>query len=767
MRRLLPILLAVALAAIAPPAPHALAQSGESLTLLAHLDFGSLPNTDVAVADGYAYVGTYYSASAGRVFITDVRDPAAPRLAHTYFTSRGQAVLDLQVKDGIAMFALSGGLDIVDVRNPEAPVLLAHYREGITHGVHDVFMDGRYAYLVDDGGPGGMHIIDYGDPARPREVAFHSPAGHSHDMTVVGDVCYLANLEGGFEILDVSDRGRPRVVAHQSYAGAFTHNIWPTEDGRYVVTTDEICGTGRLRVWDVSNLAAIRQVGTFGVRGQTSTIHNAQVVGRHVFMSYYTHGLQVASIESPAAPRAAGSFQTFGGAGSLSDCFAGAWGVAAVPAGDGSVLVYVSDIETGLWVFRFRSTATEEPGPKLDLTTKLEGRQLVAGERVALGWETIDGGGVTSQRVELSLDDGRTFAPLASSVPTGQFTFDWTVPAVDTPSARLRVTVSDGLNPPVSEVSGRFTISSTANRTPYAAVAFPAGGEMLAAGAIATVAWTAIDDSSLTTRVELSTDGGSSYAEVAVSSETEGRGTWVVPNVPTSRARMRVVVADGAHEDVVATSSDFTIAGDGAVDATPPRAVLFAPVTGERVGAGAEAPVVFEAMDDVRAGRAIFELSVDRGRSYQVIGSTVAAGIAKHEVYGLPLSDLLDRGRALLRVVSVDAAGNAAVSEPAQLDVLPLPSIAAVRAKAKGSDLRFTFNGSEFTVGETVFIVDAVELARTKFPQDARDGRGGASRAVATAGGLAASLPPGASMRVTAVNPSTGQRSAEVLFTRQ
>jgi hypothetical protein len=754
-------------AATGSPAPGGPEPGG--LTLLGHIDFSRMPCTDIAVSDGFAYVGTYYAAEDGRVFIADVRDPANPQHVQTYMTTRGEAVLDLAARDGIAVIALSGGIDILDVSNPAEPRLIRNYTTDIRDGVHTVYLDGRYAFLVDDGGGGGMHIVDYSNPAEPVEVAFHAPSGRSHDMTVVGDLCYLANLDGGFEILDVSNRARPRVVARRHYSDAFTHNIWPTADGRFAVTTDETCGTGHLRVWNITDYADIRQVGSFAAADQGDTcVHNAQVVGDYVFMSYYQKGLQVASIANPADVRYVGSHDTWNGEDTLGfGCFAGAWGVAAERAPDGSTLVYVSDIATGLWVYRFGGGEGTDPAPIVRLKAPTEGRLLAAGERIALAWEAADSGGLASQRIELSTDDGATFTPIADVNPLVS-SYVWEVPAVDTARARLRLTVSDGVNPPVVSLGPRFTISSTPDRTPFLSVAFPAGGEVLAAGRQVPVAWVLSDESDLEARVELSTDGGATFAPLDVTSAAAGRGTWTVPSTPTERARIRVVVSDGTHGEVAdVTPVDFTISAAAPDDVAAPLARVFEPSGNDLVGAGSVLSVSFESIDDIRADRAVFEVSYDGGATYRTIGATAAAGLNKHEAYSLPVPDTLARGRVRLRMVAIDAAGNAAVAEAdGQLNVLPLPRLIDVRGGVRRR-LELVADGVGFTVGESVVYAGPFLLASPKFPRRVRDGEGGASSMVVRGASLDAAVPVNATVGVSVVNPATGQRSNELLYTRQ
>lgn len=737
------------------------ADHGESLVAIGHIDFTNLPCSDVAVADGYAYVGTYTS---NRVFVVDVRNPFAARHVATYGTTSGTGILDVAVRDGVAVFALNvGGVEFVDVSDAENPRLLSAYAYNLPDGVHNAFLDGRYAYLVDDGPRDLVTIVDYADPTAPREVAVYEPAGGPHDVTVVGDTCYMANLGGGFEILDVSDRARPRLISRKSYPGAVTHNIWPTADGTRVVTTDEVCSGGHLRLWDVSDPAAIRETASFSVRNQSSCVHNAQILGDYVFMSYYNHGLQVARIDGSSLRRVA-SFDTWDGNRLIGfGCYEGAWGVAAEPAADGSTFVYVSDISTGLWIFRFTGGHGEPPAPVAGLDGPHDGTQLTAGETVELRWQIGNAELVRSQRLELSLDDGETYTTLAAEIAPQVTSYLWTVPSATSPRARVRLSVDDGSGEPSRDVSGRFTLSSTPNRAPYLAGAYPAGGESFRAGDRVPVAWVAEDDDPLDARVELSTDGGLTYpTTLEISRDADGRGTWTVPDVESVDARLRVVVWDGVNDEVSeATPASFTISANGSGDSTAPSADLSPLGAGATVGAGAPIELSYEVADAGRV-RSVVEITTDDGLSWRTFGVSGSGGAAKHlaELFRLPRS--LPRGVGRIRLVAVDGAGNTAVAEATgSLALLPLPRISDLRFKGRGARARLVVRGSGFTAGESVVSVNGESLRTRKYARRGSDGEAG--RIVADATPLSETAPSGTAVRVEVVNPSTGQRSNLVL----
>lgn len=366
------VLLGAIAAAAAVPAA-----AGNGVTLLANTSFGAgVQYSDVYYHNGLAYIGTW--TTPGKVFIAH---PTNGSLIGTYATSNNALVRDLQVQGNTLYVALdAAGIDIVDISNPAAPVFITRFN---THaaGAHDLFIHGNTLYHVDDIVGSRMHIADVSNRAAPVHITTFQNPGGCHDITIVGNRAYLANLGGGFQIVDVSNRAAPVTIGTKNYSGSFTHNIWPSGDGRYVATTDETCGTGRLRLWDVSVPSNIVQVGEYippeGL-GETC-VHNGMWVDNFIYMSHYTKGLRVIDVTNPATPVQVADWATFNGVqrellpihesdtgaqkvfGTRHDkddyigagtCFDGAWGVYAERVGPTSTRIYISDITSGLWEFQ-------------------------------------------------------------------------------------------------------------------------------------------------------------------------------------------------------------------------------------------------------------------------------------------------------------------------------------------------------------------------------------------------------------------------------
>jgi hypothetical protein len=146
-------------------------------------------------------------------------------------------------------------------------------------------------------------------------------------------------------IADVADPAAPVVLATRPVPGEFCHSVWPTGDGAFVYSTNEAPG-GFVRVWDVAALPGVTPVGSY-VADPAATVHNAQVDGDYLFVSYYTQGLRIADIRDPADPVEVQFYDTFPGT-DAGPPWNGNWGVHAVEG-----RVAVSDLRNGLFLFRF------------------------------------------------------------------------------------------------------------------------------------------------------------------------------------------------------------------------------------------------------------------------------------------------------------------------------------------------------------------------------------------------------------------------------
>ena len=255
-----------------------------NVELLGHLDYGGdqLSNlTGWASGTGkeYAIVGTYNGTS-----IVDVTDPASPNevqfvdgnnsIWREVRTWSNYAYVVTENGGGLLCIDLSGLPFTIDFNYTDCGV-------GLETG-HTVFADenGVVHVFGSNLGNGGDQMFDAtADPMNPTYLG-EVEDWYIHDGFVRGDTLWAGNIyEGQFSVWDISDKTSPDLLATQITPYEFTHNVWLTDDNKYLFSTDEVTNA-TVASYDVSDLTDIKELGQFRANPGTSSIpHNTMVVG--------------------------------------------------------------------------------------------------------------------------------------------------------------------------------------------------------------------------------------------------------------------------------------------------------------------------------------------------------------------------------------------------------------------------------------------------------------------------------------------------------
>ncbi len=293
------------------------------------------------------------------VDIVDITDPSNPVLATVYDSGVvGASAQDVKVHDGLMFVALEGaspGSQIVDVRDPYAPVKLTDVT--VLPAVHNLFYDQGWLYLVDSSS-NLVEIVDlraYDPDDPPADIsASHwqlTEVGNQivHDVTVQNGRLYAAAWDT-IRVYDVSDVAGELPPLLGTAPGASVHAAWATDDGRFLVVSEEH-GVGGLTLYEVFDQG---DAVTLEVRDyyflsslRAGTVHNPLIVGHRVYASWYAAGIQVLEIDPDTATWSlVASFDTSAADGN-DGTFAGNWGVYPFLSPE---RVLASDSSTGLWV---------------------------------------------------------------------------------------------------------------------------------------------------------------------------------------------------------------------------------------------------------------------------------------------------------------------------------------------------------------------------------------------------------------------------------
>jgi len=165
-----------------------------------------------------------------------------------------------------------------------------------------------------------------------------------------------------------------------------------------------------------------------------------------------------------------------------------------------------------------------------------------------------------------------------------------------------------------------YTVKGTVPPGPIQSITIsaPNGGETWYANSVHNITWTSSNYSD-NVKIELSTNGGTTYSTIAASVANSGIYSWTVNNTPSTTCRIRI--SDPSDSDPVDVSNtNFTIAPE------PVDLVLTSPNGGEILYAGASHSITWTTT--MTSGNIKIELSIDGGTTY----STVAASTP----YNLP-----------------------------------------------------------------------------------------------------------------------------------
>ncbi len=337
----------------------------------------------------------YLSTIADRVYSIDITDVTHPRIVDSMVTDARIVNDVMTTEDGkLGVFSREGasnrknGIVVFDASDPCHPKVVSEYTETVSGGVHSSYVYQGHAYITDDA-TGSLRVIDFRDPAHPKEVARwqaeQTEAGrYLHDVMVVDGLAYLAYWNDGLIVLDVGNGMKggsptnPRLVSQLKYdlnavyarveqlwGPGFvrgTHTAW--RQGKYVFVGDEVYAArpykgladgnnltfGRMHVVDVSDLAHPKAVAWY--EPTDGGVHNVWVVGDTLYLGNYQGGARVLDVSGELKGdllRQGREISWILTADSLGHRPRApfAWG-AVVRDGN----IFVPDINTGLWILR-------------------------------------------------------------------------------------------------------------------------------------------------------------------------------------------------------------------------------------------------------------------------------------------------------------------------------------------------------------------------------------------------------------------------------
>ena len=208
----------------------------------------------------------------------------------------------------------SEGLQIIDLSNlPESAEEVAVIRgpgDALVSS-HNLSIDVAtgHAYVLNSDGSAVL-VLDLADPLAPVVVATLD-VGDVHDVVAFEDRVYIAEGRNPtYSIWDLSDKANPVLVTRVSVPNAgYVHNIWPTDDGRHVLTTEETAEK-TVKVWNIEDPNNPELIGEW--LGANRIAHNVLIQGRYAFLSHYTAGVYVLDLADLTTPTVVAHHDTYG-----------------------------------------------------------------------------------------------------------------------------------------------------------------------------------------------------------------------------------------------------------------------------------------------------------------------------------------------------------------------------------------------------------------------------------------------------------------------
>jgi len=262
--------------------------------------------------------------------IVDVSDPARPIEVASYNTT-GNLMEVLRIGEKHLLAALygdEGGLEVIELDGRGAPLMGRSELTGLS--IADLALAEPYAYLA--AMESGLRILEVSNPEHLVEVGSYRASGLVDEVVVANGYAFVSLRhpdESEMQVIDVSTPHNPRLV------GTFPLNevLVGLATGRGTVLVGD--WVGNVRIIDVSDPSNPTLLTEFKARGRISDV---QIVGDTAYIAARSGGLQVVDLSDPRRPGEVAHYRT-------------AWASGVDVLGE---LVYLSDLQNGLTILRFR-----------------------------------------------------------------------------------------------------------------------------------------------------------------------------------------------------------------------------------------------------------------------------------------------------------------------------------------------------------------------------------------------------------------------------
>ncbi|TET45458.1 hypothetical protein E3J62_07530 [candidate division TA06 bacterium] len=267
-----------------------------------------------------------------------------------------------------------------------------------------------------------------------------------------------------------------------------------------------------------------------------------------------------------------------------------------------------SDISDNLF------TILDTEPPIVTVTSPNGGEQWEIGDVRQITWVATDNISVDSLSVFYSFTGGMMWILLSRGEPNDS-SYDWTVFGPPSDSCLMRIIAYDYGGSAAADTSDSLfqTFDST---FPSVLLLYPNGGEVMEAGGVDTIRWTASDNYVVDSiNIYYSSNGGGSWDIVSTGEPNDSSYEWSIPSVVSDSCLVRVLAVDGVENTSLDESDSlFSIA-----DSTNPSIQVISPNGGEVWGVGDEDTIRWVASDVFGVDSVNIYYSTNNGGSWFVV----------------------------------------------------------------------------------------------------------------------------------------------------
>ncbi len=248
--------------------------------------------SDLSFVGDYMLVSTVYPgsiwifANAGNAQFDSV---GVFRLEDEYYLS------NLSQFDTYLLCSSSQYIFSLNIINPSQPRIIGNVENN--GFAQNVTLAGNLVFIAD--GDDGLQIYDISDPRDPSFVGYYDSPGYSYAVAVRGDYAFLADGNSGVAILDISDPSNPTFAS--GMGGGY--DFWDVVlEGNYAFLANDYWG---VVIYDISDPIYPVFVSHYDTPGYARDI---EILDDYAYVGDVTYGMLILDISNPSAPELAGEY---------------------------------------------------------------------------------------------------------------------------------------------------------------------------------------------------------------------------------------------------------------------------------------------------------------------------------------------------------------------------------------------------------------------------------------------------------------------------